>query len=196
MGGVLVAGAHGVHPPRRGSLALYVALPIALFAYFIIQAPHLWGNESWRFRLQFLVFRFRPDRWWAASGLLLRSFMVGLVVSISPSDGYAQASIMPLLLMAYIGFIVWAWPFRYSISNALELFQSAMLVITLTVAGPFLDKSIGSSEPRPGYLELLGAIVFFTAAVHGVVFLCGAYIRATDILYKQVPKNYFERKLM
>jgi hypothetical protein len=126
------------------------------------------------------VQRFRPDKWWAGGIILFKSFSVGLVLTIFPSNGYDQAILLIFVLFSYVITIAFLSPFRYLINSYMEVFQGFMLIMMLAVGSPYLNKSPGTSTQTSPYLEILMMIVFVVISMHCLLVLKGVYVRLLD----------------
>mmetsp|Transcript_5612 Transcript_5612/g.13905 ORF Transcript_5612/g.13905 Transcript_5612/m.13905 type:complete len:246 (-) Transcript_5612:117-854(-) len=142
-----------------------------------MNAPQL--SVSWpSFTLftRFLYYRFRSDRWYWGSVLMVRSFLIAMVPIVSPDNGNVQV----LMLMSVAGVFMLAQalilPWKTYLLNAADTAVLLMLVLIGAAASAFTEQE-NSDSSFTTFILLIFSAGFLTVLIvlgHAVVGACAA----------------------
>jgi len=146
-------------------IAFYVLGILTVFAYAIVNAPYLIGNESFRKKFKFLIFRFRPECWFWGLVTLFRAFALSVARIIEKDDGMLQIAIMAVVVIVHTFLILWFMPWRDNYNNWLDITINMVLMYVLFAS---LRYAYGAES---SYQQCALIIVYTVCIVTFIVFL-------------------------
>mmetsp|Transcript_141047 Transcript_141047/g.316255 ORF Transcript_141047/g.316255 Transcript_141047/m.316255 type:complete len:1411 (-) Transcript_141047:296-4528(-) len=114
---------------------------------------------------RFLLFRFRVDRWYWGSVLMVRSFMIALVPILNPNSGNGQVVMLTAVVSTCLVLQCFVMPWKTTNLNKMDTLVLYMLVLLTGAAGVFTEQE----EDTQGFLTFMilafGVTSFILAAV-------------------------------
>jgi len=144
---------------------------LCLFAN--VMAPRLSSSKaSFLLYFRFLVFRFRVDRWWWGSVLMIRSFLIALVPVVNPDSGYAQLCMMVVIAAAFLIAQSQVQPWKTAALNYTDNMVLCVLIVVAGASSGFLDPPSAAPEGFATIIAcafiLVGLFLFAAIAIGGL----------------------------
>lgn len=108
----------------------------------------------------FLVFKFKPSRYYFGLIALMRSLIIA-VVPILVSSPHVQIVLLQCVVCSYLVTHTLLWPYRFSLHNFVDLSTSAAMVSLTTGAAFFLPGSAGRSVVNSVLAILVACMLVF-----------------------------------
>eukprot|EP00928_Gymnodinium_smaydae_P074205 TRINITY_DN57273_c0_g1_i1.p1 TRINITY_DN57273_c0_g1~~TRINITY_DN57273_c0_g1_i1.p1 ORF type:complete len:1174 (-),score=114.14 TRINITY_DN57273_c0_g1_i1:162-3683(-) len=111
----------------------------SLIVYAIFGAPTLYPRRWFRTSSRFLLFKYRPNRWWYQTFAILRSIGLALTTVVFPDGVFEQwAFSLVIYLCSLVVHLVWR-PYTEAYANHLECIEMACLCMVMVFGAAFLD---------------------------------------------------------
>jgi len=118
-------------------------------------------------RFRFLMYRFRPDRWWWGNVFMTRQVLLAFSPLVPANDPHAQALAVCIILVVYAVYAGSYWPWKANVLNMLDITHCVVLAFFVVCGTAFMDKS----ESTEGYSVIM--IVCFTTVISSVFIVGG-----------------------
>ena len=135
------------------AIILLITYCVWVFGYlcWVVQvAPKRFGEPRFFSRHNFLLLKFRPDRWYWCVPIFLRNTVLCFIVLAVPDYPLLQTMFFNLLMVFFLAITLAFMPWREPSNNTLEIALALILVVFTLAALPLV----------PYKQDLLGVLVF------------------------------------
>mmetsp|Transcript_50177 Transcript_50177/g.113795 ORF Transcript_50177/g.113795 Transcript_50177/m.113795 type:complete len:1229 (-) Transcript_50177:778-4464(-) len=124
---------------------------------------------------RFLFFRFRADRWYWGSALLLRNGFLSFVPVMTPDDAHAQIVLFSTVLLVALVSQVALWPWK---NLQLNIVDCVLIVLVTTIVS--CSAVTAPPSPNEGTFTVFMVLLFVVALLVALAPTChGVYLMAT-----------------
>mmetsp|Transcript_72452 Transcript_72452/g.172699 ORF Transcript_72452/g.172699 Transcript_72452/m.172699 type:complete len:1395 (+) Transcript_72452:123-4307(+) len=172
---------------------LYIVGFFAIGGYWAWVAPRKYIEPGFRTRIHFMVFKYRPNRWWHGILQMARSLALALVLVIFPSDPFKQFLGMSLVLIAGVYVHLYYLPYHDRFCNALESSEMAFLLTVLAVGSYFMSERDLNSVEAQSYMGILLGVVATSFATLFAVFFWAMYLAMNPTVARKLNEKLVHR---
>jgi len=123
-------------------------------------------------RFRFLIYRFRPDRWWWGTVFTIRQTFLAFAPVLQPDDPHAQTVYLTAVLTVYAVHICYFWPWKSDELNCLDAVSMVLLVILVVAVTSYMPRAKDSSS-HAGFMESV-MIVLASSVVVAAIYIAFA----------------------
>jgi len=173
------------------AVIVYIIGIFSIFCYGAFIAPKRYVEDMFRVRIRFLVFKFRPNKYWYGVILMIRSFLLAMVGVLFPDDVFHQFIGMNAILVTGLFVHLVLSPYADRFANNLESAELCVLLAIMSIGSWFMtDRDFESNEAHT-YSIILVLLTSYVFICVFVVFCWAMYLaqfpkKALDMHEKEV----------
>lgn len=152
-------------------ITFYVVGILSTFIWAVAVAPRHYVDDHFRTKINFMVFKYRPNTWWYGIILMIRALALSMVSVIFPDDAFPQFLLMLTIFVAALCVHLKLMPLADGLSNNMEAFEICLLIAVLGLGSYFMtDRDFEGKDKETAMT--VGTIMMLCVAACGFVVSC------------------------
>eukprot|EP00747_Dinoflagellata_sp_TGD_P056548 gnl/TRDRNA2_/TRDRNA2_150155_c4_seq1.p1 gnl/TRDRNA2_/TRDRNA2_150155_c4~~gnl/TRDRNA2_/TRDRNA2_150155_c4_seq1.p1 ORF type:complete len:365 (+),score=25.23 gnl/TRDRNA2_/TRDRNA2_150155_c4_seq1:3-1097(+) len=116
-------------------------------------------------RFNFMLLRFRPDKWWFSNVCYTRQLLLAFTPTLPDTQPHLQTIYMLMVLLLYVILLSYYWPWRSTMVNLVDLIVAVLVMMLVMVAAAFLTVHTEYEVFYAGFVFVIIANMIFAVLV-------------------------------